>query len=93
MTAPAPDAKETPASAPASPSPPAANVIVESPVRVILESSEGRMFTAGAVPSGDYTVYAYFDGTIPTQVLTVSVREEVPLRLVCDAALKICQRR
>ena len=51
------------------------------------------MFTEGAVPSGDYTVYAYFDGTIPTQVLTVTVVEGVALRLVCDGALKVCQRR
>ena len=100
-TDPSPEAKPAAQEArPAAPSPPQpaqtappANVIVESPVRVILESSEGRMFTAGAVPNGEYTVYAYFDGTIPTQVLTVTVVEGAPLRLVCDAALKVCVRR
>ena len=90
--APAPAA---PAPSPPAPSPPAPapNVVIQSPVRVILESSEGRMFTGGEVPSGEYTVYAYFDGTIPTQVLTVTVVDGVPLRLICDEALKVCVRR
>ena len=90
--APRPDPpQEPPAAAP--PASPAPSVVVEGPVRVILEGGDGKIYTAGAVPSGDYTVYAYFDGTIPTQVLTVTVAEDAPLRLVCNPALKVCVRR
>ncbi|MCK6522898.1 serine/threonine protein kinase [Myxococcota bacterium] len=90
---PAPKPAEPAPVEPAAPAAPPPTVVVESPVRVILESQEGKMYTAGAVPNGEYTVYAYFDGTMPTRVLTVTVDEKRPLRLVCDDALKVCARR
>lgn len=93
---PAPKAPEptpvepAPAPAPAAPPP---TVVVKSPVQVVFESKDGVHHGPGYVPDGEYTVYAYFDAATPTRVLTVTVDEKRPLRLVCDDALKVCARR